>query len=630
MEAIVVSVRVAAGVSLVFLVPGLPWSYALLTRDRLSILERLGVSAVLSIALVPLGLFLLNLLVGIPVDVRTMFVLILALALIGTLAALWRTSFRVRAPHLRKPIWAVSAGGAARLLALGIIMGFAFYTSLIPRLDYSYPLHTDEWTHFAEARTIATEGTIPFFDPVTGEDRADPITEETRSSPHFEVGYHLFLAEFQLLTGLPWLDIFRYLPSAVFALAALSAYIFGNRRGFGLEAALFASLVPTTVRFLGPAFAVPVALGLFFVPLVLFLVSDFWASKGLPMLLLLLLSFLFIAHVPTAVFASLIIAVYGLFQTLRRALSRRPMRRRALAHLAMVLAAAALSSLPLLAYNNWLVGEAAAESLPQELLVAPGGIIPRLGYIPYPLFVLGLALLARSGRRTDRALLVIAVLVASYAFLHYEFGVGNAALYSRSILYLSLLLLLIAGLATSRVRRWLATLLSPRWAGGASFAAAGLVLVAFMLPSLGLNLESRYDEQYYRRINDTEYEDFVWVRDNLCSGYERALMDPQFGRAFAAISGRYAYAAIPTTAAPVRPPKVDEAKLVLRDGVPDADWLREHGVSIVYSTRRVENSELVQVHSRVYVLPESEVCAAERMQVTAKNGPVLGGSEPTE
>ncbi|GAG21931.1 unnamed protein product, partial [marine sediment metagenome] len=259
----------------------------------------------------PLGLFLLNLLLGIPVDVRTTLVLILALVLMGTLAALWRTSFRVRVPHLRKPIWAVSAGGVAGLLALGMIMGFAFYTSLIPRLDYSYPLHTDEWTHFAEARTIVTEGTIPFFDPVTGEDRADPVTEETRSAPHFEVGYHLFLAEFQLLTGLPWLDMFRYLPSAVFALAALSAYIFGNRRGFGLEAALFASLVPTTVRFLGPALVVPVALGLFFVPLVLFLVSNYWASKGLPLVLLVLLSFLFIAHVPTAVFAGLIIAVYG-------------------------------------------------------------------------------------------------------------------------------------------------------------------------------------------------------------------------------------------------------------------------------------------------------------------------------
>ena len=630
MEAIFVPLRVAAGVSLVFLVPGLPWTYALLARDRLSVLERLGLSTVLSIALVPLGLFLLNLLLGIPVDVRTTLVLILALVLMGTLAALWRASFRVRAPHLRKPIWAVSAGGAAGLLALGMIMGFAFYTSLIPRLDYSYPLHTDEWTHFAEARTIVTEGTIPFFDPVTGEDRADPVTEETRSSPHFEVGYHLFLAEFQLLTGLPWLDMFRYLPSAVFALAALSAYIFGNRRGFGLEAALFASLVPTTVRFLGPALAVPVALGLFFVPLVLFLVSNYWASKGLPLVLLVLLSFLFIAHVPTAVFAGLIIAVYGVFQTLRRALTRRPMRRRALAHLAAVLGVVALSSLPLLAYNNWLVGAAVAEPLPQELLVAPGGIIPRFGYVPYALFVLGLVLLARSGIRTDRALLVTTVLVAAYAFLHYQFGVGNAALYSRSILYLSLLLLLIAGLATSDVRRWLAKVLSLRWAGGASFAAAGLVLVAVMLPSLGLSLESRYEEQYYHRIGDTQYEDFVWMRDYLCTGYERALTEPQFGRAFAAITGRHVYAAIPTTAAPVRPAEVDEAKLVLRDGVPDADWLRERGVSIVYTTRRVENPELVRVHDRVYVLPETEVCAVETMHVAAKSEPVRASLDPLQ
>jgi len=574
LEAILVPLRIAAGVSLVFLVPGLPWSYALLARDRLSILERLGVSAILSIALVPLGLFLLNLPLGIAIDVRTTLILILALTLTGTLAALWRTSFRLRALSmasigmpkcLRRPI---SAASVARLLALGMIMGFAFYTSLIPRLDYPYPLHTDEWTHFAEARTIVAEGTIPFFDPVTGEDRADPITEETRSSPHFEVGYHLFLAEFQLLTDLPWLDIFWYLPSAVFALAAFSAYIFGNRRGFGLEAALFASFVPTTVRFLGPAFVVPVALGLFFVPLILFLMSTFWSSKGLPVLLLLILSFLFIAHAPTALFAGVIIAVYGLFQTLRRVLTRRPIGRRG------------------------------------------------LGYIPYPLFVLGLALLAVSGRRTDRALLVTTVLVSTYAFLHYQFAVGNAALYSRSILYLSLLLLLIAALATSRIRRWLSARLSPTWANGASFAAAGLVLAAVMLPSVALNLQSRYEERYYHRINDIQYEDFLWIDNNLCSGYERALTDPQFGRAFAAVTGRHAYAAIPAPAAPVRPTEVDEAKDVLADGVPDADWLREHGVSMVYSMRSLENPELVKVHDRVYVLPEAEVCAAEGIHLS--------------
>ena len=611
MEAVLTCLRVAAGVSLVFLVPGLPWSLALLAHRRLSTLETLGVSVALSIAMVPLGLFLLNLLLDVPVHAATAVVLIFALALTGTLAALWRLSFRLSglSGRLRNPISTVSAGGAARLLALGAIMGFAFYTSLIPRLDYDYPLHEDEWTHFTEARSIAEEGTIPFLDPVTGEDRADPVTEETRFSPHFEVGYQLFLAEFQLVTGLPWLAIFRYLPSAVFALTALSAYLFGNRRGFGLEAALFACLIPTTVRFLGPAFAVPVALGLFFVPLVLLLVGHFWSARGLPLLLLPLLSFLFIAHAPTGLFAGLIVAVYGLFQTLRRALARRSTRRRALAHLAAVGIVVVASSLPLLAYNNWLVGAAAAEPIPQELLTAPGSMIARLGYVPYLLFVVGLVLLARSRRRTDRALLVTTVLVSAYAFLHYEYGVGNAALYSRSILYLSLLLLLIAGLAAAWARRWLAELLSPRWAGTASFAAAGLVLGAVMLPSLALNVDARYDETFYHRIGETQYDDFVWVRDNLCSGYGRALTDPKFGRPFAAISGRYAYAAIPATAAPVRPQRLDEARLVLKEGVPEADWLREHGVSIVYSTGRIESPELVKVHDRVYVLPDSQVCA---------------------
>ena len=618
MEAVFVSLRVAAGVSLVFLVPGLPWSYALLAGRRRSLLETLGVSVALSIALVPLGLFLLNVLLGVPVDVATTLVLIVALTLAGTLAALWGTSFRFRglwpprlglSERLRRSISIAGAGGGVRLVALGAIMGFAFYTSLIPRLDYDYPLHEDEWTHFTEARAIAEQGEVPFLDPVTGEDRADPVTEETRSSPHFEVGFQLFLAEFQLVTGLPWLAIFRYLPSAVFALTAFSAYLFGNRRGFGLEAALFACLVPTTVRFLGPAFTVPVALGLFFVPLVLLLVGHFWSLKRLPLLLLPLLSFLFIAHAPTALFAGGIVAVFGLFGTLRRAPARRPTRRRALVHLAAVLAVVALSSIPLLAYNNWLVGAAAAEPLPRELLTAPGSMIARLGYIPYPLFVLGLVVLARSGRRIDRALLVTTVLVAAYAFLHYQFGVGNAALYSRSVLYLALLVLLIAGLATAWMRRWLAGLLSPRWASGASFAAVGLVLAAVTLPSLALNVEARYDETFYHRIGETQYDDFVWIRDNLCPGYGRALADPKFGRPFAAISGRYAYAAIPATTAPVRPQRLDEARLVLKEGVPDADWLRERGVSIVYSTGRIESPELVKVHDRVYVLPDAEVCA---------------------
>jgi hypothetical protein len=59
----------------------------------------------------------------------------------------------------------------------------------------------------------------------------------------------------------------------------------------------------------------------------------------------------------------------------------------------------------------------------------------------------------------------------------------------------------------------------------------------------------------------------------------------------------------------VRPQRLDDARLALKEGVPDADWLRERGVSIVYSAGRIESPELVQVHDRVYVLPDAEVCA---------------------
>ncbi len=611
MEGFLVSLRVAAGVSLVFLVPGLPWSYALLARDRLSISETLGVSAALSIALVPFGLFLLNILFGVPVNVETTLLLVLVVTLMGTLAALRRTSLRARALsmghaggawHLRRPNLAASARSAVRPLALAIIMGLAFFTTMIPRLDYEYPLHQDEWTHLAEARTIVASGTIPFDDAVTG---------EARSTPYHEVGYHLFLAEFYLLTGLSWLTIFRFIPGGIFALTVLCAYVFGTRRGFGLEAALFASLLPTTLRFLGPGFAVPMAVALLFVPLILFLVSNVWTSRGLPVLLLPLLCFLFIAHPPTALFASAIVVVHGLFQSVRPVSARRPEARRPLVQLAAVVGVIALSSLPFFVYNHGIIGTAAGQAaLPNEVLTAPGGMIPRLGYIPYALFVIGLGVLAMTGRRTDRALLVVTVLVATIVFLYYSFRVGPEVVYSRSVLYLSLLLLLIAALATSRIRGWLAASLRTRWAGGASAVAAGLVVVLLALPSLGLSLQSRYDEDYYHLIDDKKYRDFVWVGDNLGQEYERALILPKLARPFAAITGKQAYVAVPLTVLPLRSPRVEEASQVLQDGVPDADWLRERGVTIVYSEKPARNRELVEVHDRVYVLPPAEVCTA--------------------
>ncbi|MFC1967279.1 hypothetical protein ACFLV2_01355, partial [Chloroflexota bacterium] len=132
--------------------------------------------------------------------------------------------------------------------------------SSIPHWDYGYPLHVDEWWRYGDAQALIDNGRITYPDPFEAD--AAPGTD-------IEAGYHLWLGEIQLITGVSWLTLFRYLPGAILALLAFLAYAFGKEKGFGLGAALLAALVPTTVRLLGPAFLLPVALGLLFIPLAL-------------------------------------------------------------------------------------------------------------------------------------------------------------------------------------------------------------------------------------------------------------------------------------------------------------------------------------------------------------------------
>ena len=61
----------------------------------------------------------------------------------------------------------------------------------------------------------------------------------------------------------------------IFIITILSVYIMAQREGFGWEAALFTCLIPTTIGILGPAFTVPVAMGLLFTPLLIFLAFNF-------------------------------------------------------------------------------------------------------------------------------------------------------------------------------------------------------------------------------------------------------------------------------------------------------------------------------------------------------------------
>ena len=149
-------------------------------------------------------------------------------------------------------------------LMLPLILALAFYVTYIPNLNYPYLVHIDEWVHLAHSKALQQAGSVTFMEAFYGE------TVFSLSS-NLEAGFHLYWSVFQSISGIPWLTLFRYFPSVVFVITVLSVYVMAKREGYGWEASLLTCLIPTTVGVLGPAFMVPVAMGLLFLPLSLFL-----------------------------------------------------------------------------------------------------------------------------------------------------------------------------------------------------------------------------------------------------------------------------------------------------------------------------------------------------------------------
>ena len=197
-------------------------------------------------------------------------------------------------------IWLLIKSDYPKLL---LIMALAFYMAFIPHLGYPYPVHVDEWLHLAHSQELMSAGSIsalsqPFYKG------AEILPEQT-----LESGFHIFWGAFQQISGLPWMFIIRYFPGIVFMITVISVYILARRQGFGWEAAFFASLILTTVGILGPAFLVPMSLGLLLVSLSIFIAFNF-SSLGGYVVLFLFTCFLLIIHPPSAICLVIILVPY--------------------------------------------------------------------------------------------------------------------------------------------------------------------------------------------------------------------------------------------------------------------------------------------------------------------------------
>ena len=464
------------------------------------------------------------------------------------------------------------------------IMALAFYIAFLPHQRYPYPVHIDEWVHLAYFKAALQAGGTTFADPFTGQ-------YIIGISSNLEAGFHLFWTIFQRISGISWLTIFRYFPGVIFAFTVLSIYVFANRKGFGWEAALFTCLILTTVGILGPGFLVPVALGLLFIPLALFLAFHF-RSRWSYVVLFIFTSFLLSIHAPSAVCLVIIIFPYVLLNL------KGDFRHSLGISLAIVI--------PFLAPFPWIFSmllPAAKGLLTQQIVptyVDLPFIIKDYGHLPISLCLIGTFLLTMRGGKINYGLLLglLALLIMLVAFFTLHYGI--AILYERGLMFMMLMVGIVAGAGLAGIKNLNLPVKLPFGSWGVLIKKhtgkfVCLVLVGF---TLAIGIPDRQDIPYYNMIDREDYQTFTWIEENLDENHNKAILDPWKATAFTAITGKRIYTRI--HAFPM--PTDEEAYRFLSEGSSDTGFLRENGISIVYTRNEVRNPDLIEVRKYVYLL----------------------------
>ncbi len=469
------------------------------------------------------------------------------------------------------------------------VLALAFYINFIPHLNYPFPVHVDEWVEMTLSQAILKAHHITFTDPFLG-------NSLVTISSNLEAGFQIFLGSIQAVTGLSWEVIFRFFPAIIAVISALSVYIIARPYRFGWEAALLTALIPTSVGVLGPAFLVPVALGLVFIPLSLWAVFRLrgWLSY---LLVFIYCTFLLAIHAPSAVFLVIILLPY-LVMNLKGNF-------RQVAGVSIALA------LPFLVIFPWifaLLGPTAKSLLNPIAIQNLQGwstytylpqIIPGYGYIPIGLCLAGVfALYARGGKERLAIVLglvmLLAMLVAFYTF-HY----GVWILYLRGLVFVLLLIGLVAGAGLMAIKeiKIPAAGLRRLWPGGERYAGYLLcTLVVIIL--LAVTIPALRDTIYYQMIDRQDAQAFAWIKANVGAGYPKAVLDPWEATAFSALTGKYVYSKIHATVTGTDIQALD----FLKNGCTDTAFLRSNNITLVYTHGPVQNPDLEEVRPGVYLL----------------------------
>jgi hypothetical protein len=468
------------------------------------------------------------------------------------------------------------------------VLALAFYIGFLPHQEYGYPLHLDEWNNLAYSQAVTSAHGISFADPWYG--------GGVMRYPNPEIGYNIIWSALHMISGIPMLTIYRFFPGIILMITALAVYLLGRREGFGWEAALFACLIPTTIGILGPAFMVPISLGLPFIPLSLY-VAFYYRNWWAYLIIYVFVMFLMAIHAPTGVGLVIILIPYILLNI-----------KGDFVHALGVLLAVAL---PFILGFPWLKPILRVETV--KLLeaseitktVALPHIMGKYGYWPTAICGLGIVALAFRGSKRHYGLVLGLLALLLMLLVRYSFHYGDDTMYFRGLHYMMLMMSIIAGAGLMLVRK-------VRIPAGIAERLklpvvltdniGNLICVVLIGLTLYVAIPNRQHTAYYRMINETDYQEFVWIRENVDAEYSRAILDPWKATAFTAITGRQVLTRIGAA------PTVKDIEVVnfLNGGCQDTAYLRDNNISLVYTPVRVNNADLVQVRQYVYLLEEAQ------------------------
>ncbi len=254
---------------LIFFLPGFALT---LIKKEIPLSERIPISVGLGLALNILGIFVLNKF-GYPINF--LFIVLYAFSFVwfGILFYYLKNEKKFKNFRPKERIKEITINiknnktGTLNLSILLFTLLFTFFLQYGIHSDYDFPFHTDEWQHLARAVQIMDTQTIPDVDPYYNK---YPIGEMD-----LEIGFHVFLAEFYILSNQDPVLFYKFFPAIFAVLASLMLFLLVRKitKNFyaGILSVLFFASLKSTIGILGVWFFVPLSMDFMFIFLFFYL-----------------------------------------------------------------------------------------------------------------------------------------------------------------------------------------------------------------------------------------------------------------------------------------------------------------------------------------------------------------------